>query len=327
MAPANEICYLFALDFLSLKLRVLMPIAPPRPKMPPLNALRAFEAAARLNSFSAAAEELCVTPAAVAQQIKSLETWTGKRLFKRNAKGVQLTPLGASVLPGFIGAFDAMAASVQTLRSQANPHEIRIAATPSIAQLWISPRLPALRRDIPDIALSITAMEEPPNLSREPFDLAVFYRPIQETSADVIIAVDTVFPVCAPDIADRLQSVSDLKDQTFLFDTTWKSDWETWLNEAQPDPTLLKSGPEFSLYSLALEECKNGAGVLIGHEALVRPFLKSGVLAAPYETTCQLPQALTIRSMKPAANGTPLKRVVDFLIEADFQEIRSIATP
>lgn len=291
-----------------------MPVAPPRPKMPPLNALRAFEAAARLNSFSAAADELCVTPAAVAQQIKSLEIWTGKKLFKRQAKGVQLTPLGANVLPGFIAAFDAMAQSVQVLRSLANPHEIRIAATPSIAQLWISPRLPALRAALPHMSISITAMEEPPNLAREPFDLAIFFRAHGEIAHDMIVSQDRVFPVCAPDIARKLQDPGDLLGQTFLYDTTWKTDWETWLAKAAPDRNLLKSGPEYSLFSLALEECKNGAGVLIGHEALVQPFLNTGTLAAPFQTEAELPSSLTIRSLKPLEGESPLYQVSEFLV-------------
>lgn len=291
-----------------------MPVAPPRPKMPPLNALKAFEAAARLTSFSAAAEELCVTPAAVAQQIKSLEAWTGEKLFKRNAQGVQLTPLGAKVLPGFIAAFDALAETVQALRTTANPQDIRIAATPSIAQLWVSPRLPALRAAMPELSVSITAMETTPNLAREPFDLAIFFQPQDNIGNDIIAAPDIIFPVCAPEVAQDLKAPGALTAQTLLFDTTWKSDWETWLDKAAPGQNLLKSGPEYSLYSLALEECKNGAGVLIGHETLVRQLLESGQLVAPFQTEVALPSALTVRSLKPLQDGSTLKQVTDFLI-------------
>ena len=121
----------------------IMTVSPPRPKGPPLNALRAFEAAARRGSFSAAADELCVTPGAVAQQVKSLEAWAGARLFLRHAQGVELTALGLDVLPGFVAAFDRLGEAAQALRSQAAPDTIGIAALPSIAQLWLSPRLPA----------------------------------------------------------------------------------------------------------------------------------------------------------------------------------------
>lgn len=291
-----------------------MAVAPPRPKMPPLNALKAFEAAARLSSFAAAADELCVTPAAVAQQIKSLEAWTGKKLFKRSAKGVHLTPLGATVLPGFIGAFDALAASVQAMRSLANPHEVRIAATPSIAQLWISPRLPSLRAAIPDLTLSITAMETPPNLAREPFDLAIFYCPGPTSPEGSVIGPDNIFPVCAPDVAASLKTVEDLAGLTFLNNSAWKTDWETWLSAAAPEKNLLKTGPEFSLYSLALEECKNGAGVLIGHDHLVQSELDRGTLVAPFSETVRLPLWLTLQPAAPLKAETPLRQAVEFLL-------------
>ena len=90
-----------------------MAVSSPRPKGPPLNALRAFEAAARLGSFSAAGHELCVTPGAVAQHIKSVEAWAGGRLFVRRAQGVALTALGAGILPAFVTAFDHLGEAVQ----------------------------------------------------------------------------------------------------------------------------------------------------------------------------------------------------------------------
>ena len=101
-----------------------MNISPPRPKGPPLNALRAFETAARRGSFTAAADELCVTPGAIAQHIKTLESWAGARLFIRQAHGVKLTTLGSDILPGFVSAFDQLGDAVQTLRARAEPHNI-----------------------------------------------------------------------------------------------------------------------------------------------------------------------------------------------------------
>ena len=246
-----------------------MPVSPPRPKMPPLNALRAFESAARLSSISAAADELCVTPAAVAQQVKSLEAWTGEKLFKRNAQGVELTPLGAGVLSDFRAAFDSLGAAVQKLRTSAAPFEISIAALPSIAQLWLSPCLPEIRAAMPEVSISVSALEQRPNLVREPFDLAIFYEDQGKSTNAIVAGQDTIFPVCSPTVAARLNTIGDLANEVFLHDSTWKDDWRTWLSHTSPDANLNKSGPEFSLYSLALEECRNGAGILIGHEGEV----------------------------------------------------------
>lgn len=294
-----------------------MSVAPPRPKMPPLNALRAFEAAARLNSISAAAAELCVTPAAVAQHVKSLEAWTGEKLFKRNAQGVELTSLGASVLTDFSTAFDTLGAAVQKLRVNAAPLEIRIAALPSVAQLWVSPRLPRIRKLMPNASISVSALEKPPCLIREPFDLAIFYRDQTDGGNTVAVTRDVIFPVCAPALAERLNTVGDLAHETFLHDSTWKEDWKIWLSNAAPNDSLNKSGPEFSLYSLAVEECKNGAGVLMGHEALVRPQLEAGHLVAPFNTEVVLPTNLTLTSINPPETGSALGEIIEMLLAGD----------
>lgn len=290
-----------------------MSVSPPRPKMPQLNSLRAFEAAARHNSIAAAAKELYVTPAAIAQQIKALEAWAGNRLFKRNAKGVELTPLGAGVLDDFSHAFDALAGAVQKLRVNANPKEVRIAALPSIAQLWVSPRLPAIRKAMPEVSISVTALEESPNLKREPYDVSIFYSDQPEGNDDEVIDQDVIFPVCSPSIAKRLRDVADLRHETLLHDSAWKDDWNTWLSVASPKQNLNKSGPEFSLYSLALEECKNSAGILIGHETLVRPLIDSGQLAAPFPISVKLPRFMTFETRVPVSCEVIFGAVVEML--------------
>lgn len=123
-----------------------------------MNALRAFEAAARLGGFLSAAEELCVTPGAVSQQIKTLELWTGASLFRRRSQGVELTDLGRDVAADFSAAFDAMGMATRALQNGAGRGKISIATLPSVAQLWLSPRLPTLRAAFPEIEISISAM-------------------------------------------------------------------------------------------------------------------------------------------------------------------------
>ena len=229
---------------------------------------------------------------------------------------MELTPLGAGVLSEFSDAFDSLASAVQKLRLNANPYEVRIAALPSIAQLWVSPRLPKIRKAMPEVVISVTAMETPPNLQREPFDLAIFYQNMDEPYSPAV-SQDSILPICSPAIAARLKTVSDLKNETFLHDTTWKNDWNTWLSVASPSQNLNKSGPEYSLYSLALEECKNGAGVLMGHELLVRPLIEAGTLAAPFETEVDLPECITFEISKAAESSLILKQVITML-EAEY---------
>jgi len=288
-------------------------IASPRPKGPPLNALRAFEVAARLGSFSAASEELCVTSGAIAQHIKSVEAWAGGRLFIRHAQGVELTALGASILPAFTAAFDHLGEAVQLLRTRADPSQIRIAALPSIAQLWLSPRLPAIRSVTQDITVSITAMESPPNLKREPFDLSVFFEDLPGDPAAVELCPDAIFPVCSPAIAAHLKQPSDLSNVTCLHDATWSGDWGRWLAAASPGHAIDTRGPVFSLYSLAIEEAKNGAGVLIGHEPLVQAELALGTLIAPFQTRVDTGRRLAIATVQPSGATTEINKIVDAL--------------
>jgi len=286
-----------------------MPVAPPKPKSLPLNALRAFEAAARLRSFVAAAGELGVTAGAVAAHIKGLETEIGAALFERQTRGVQLTTVAERLLPDFIAAFDALGAATQRLRTEAAPR-VHIAALPSIAQLWLSPRLPALRAAAPDIAISITAMERPPNLKRVPFDLSIFYRPVGEGQP---LDEDVIFPVCAPSLAATLREPADLSSATCLTDATWADDWAAWMKKAAPGPSFAPRGPLFSLYALAVTEAINGAGVLMGHEALIRDQLADGRLVAPFTTRVTLQRRLSIATVGTVRGRDAVARVVALL--------------
>lgn len=286
-----------------------MPVSPPKPKPLPLTALRAFEAAARLGGFAAAAQELGVSAGAVSAHIKALEEALDAPLFRRGAKGVELSPLGARTAADFTAAFDQLGQAVQTLRAEAAPRVVRIAALPAVAQLWLSPRLPALRAEAPELEISITAMEEVPNLKRMPFDLCLFYG----MDRGETVAGDVIFPVCAPELAARLSRPEDLQSVPCISDSAWRDDWTAWLAAAGPGAGLPLRGPEFSLFSLAVEECLNGAGVLIGHEALIARYLADGRLVAPFSARVDTARPLRMWSPRPLRPNTPAGRVAAWL--------------
>lgn len=288
-----------------------MAVSPPRPRDIALNSLRAFESAARLGGFAAAAAELGVTPGAVAAQVKSLEAELGAALFARGAKGVELTALGRRTLPQMVAAFDALAAAVQQLRAEAAPQVVHIATLPAIAQLWLSPRLPALREAAPDISISITAMEAPPNLKRAPYDLCLFFGDGAGRLMD-----DVIFPVCSPAVAAKLGRAQDLALVPCLSDATWAQDWEAWLAIAAPGLGLSPRGPVFSLYALAVEEAVNGAGVLMGHQALVARHLETGALVAPFDISLRLPRGLRLWAARAVTRGSAVEVVQRWLQRA-----------
>ena len=168
------------------------------------------------------------------------------------------------------------------MRIEAAPNQIHIAALPSVAQLWLSPKLPAIRTAAPEVTISVTALEHRPNMLREPFDLCIFFEDGPFEPDGIEIGRDVIFPVCAPSLLPRLKSPLDLMTVPCLHDSTWSDDWLIWLDEALPGERLDTRGPAFSLYSLAVEEARNGAGILIGHELLLRTDLDTGVLVAPF---------------------------------------------
>jgi LysR family glycine cleavage system transcriptional activator len=290
-----------------------MSVSPPRPKGPPLNALRAFEAAARLGGFANAAEELCVTPGAISQHIRALEAWIGADLFERRSQGVRLTALGAEAMPGFATAFDAMGAAVHGLRAAARHGTLHIAALPSVAQLWLSPRLPAVRTALPDLRISVSAIESPPNLARDLFDLSLFIRPPTGAPGERVLAPDLILPVCAPALAERLHSPADLAGETLLHDALWPEDWAHWAQEMLPEIRLPTTGPRYSLYAIALEEARHGAGVLMGHQSLVQAALADGSLVAPFDLAVPTGKALVLEHGTFAPPGADLLRVISFL--------------
>jgi LysR family glycine cleavage system transcriptional activator len=290
-----------------------MSVSPPRPKGPPLNALRAFESAARLGGFARAAEELSVTSGAISQHIKALEDWAGAPLFERRSQGVALTALGNLVAGHFSRAFDELGTAVRSLRTHTNQATINIAALPSVAQLWLSPRLPAIRAALTGHKISITALETPPNLYREMFDLSVFLSEPSGRETELILQSDVIFPVCAPEMAMRLKSPTDLLNETWLYDAAWLKDWNIWARQVDGKLVRPQTGPSFSLYAIALEEAKNGAGVLMGHEALVETALQKGDLVAPFSHKALSGKSLNLELAGEFSAASGLKQIVMML--------------
>lgn len=294
--------------------KLQMAVNPPRPRMPPLNALRAFEAAARHESFAKAADELGVTPAAVSHQVKALEAWLGSPLFVRHAQGLHLTDAGRSALPSFSTAFDALGLAVQELRISAPRPQVSVAALPSIAQLWLAPRLPALRAAHPALRPSIHALEEPPDFRREPFDLAIFLTR-SGAGRSFKLCDDVIFPVCAPALARQLKTPAELSSQFLLWDTTWTEDWSLWFEVAGVKGPSIETGSEFSLYSMAVQAAVDGAGVLMGHEALVSRALAAGSLVAPFPEL-RVPTGRALSILAPDRPPAPAAAMIDWLLGA-----------
>ncbi|HDS1733739.1 LysR family transcriptional regulator [Pseudomonas sp. BP8] len=285
-----------------------MPLDSPLRHSLQLNALRAFEASARLGGFARAAKELKLTPGAIAALVKALEREYGAALFERYAKGVRLTPLGETLKAQFTEAFDAVEEAARTLRRLAAPQRVHIVTSPALAQLWLGPRLPRLTELLAPIEISVTAVDEPPNLKRSPFDLCLFYTPALERGQRRL-ADEALIPVCAPALASQLKAPEDLLGVRCIADVVW-NDWEVWTGAVMPERPFIAGGPGFSLYSIAVQQALLAAGVLIGRRSLVQRYLDSGELVAPID--CSVPLGMSIAAWTlPVARGNRVVAAVE----------------
>ncbi|MGF1503176.1 MAG: transcriptional regulator GcvA [Paracoccaceae bacterium] len=260
-------------------------------RLPPLNALRAFEAAARHQSFKRAAEELNVTPAAISQQIRSLEDHLGTPLFERLTRALRLTEAGRAGLGALTDGFDRLAEGVEAIRADAQPGVITVSVAPSFASKWLVPRLDRLREAEPDLDIRIDATDTPADFHGDGVDLAIRYGRGRYPGLEVERLLDEVsFPVASPALVTGdppLRTPSDLASHTLLH-VVWTMEqdaapnWRMWLKAAGVRGVDGTRGPRFSVDSLALGAAIAGQGVALSGRALAAEDLEAGRLVRPF---------------------------------------------
>jgi LysR family transcriptional regulator, glycine cleavage system transcriptional activator len=259
--------------------------------LPPLNALRAFEAAARHLSFTMAAAELNVTPAAVSHQVKALEESTGAPLFKRLTRALALTARGKAALPALSEGFDMLAEAASHLRDRNEQDVFTITTAPSFAAKWLVPRLDDFQEKNPGIKVRIDASMTLVDLRRDGIDVAIRYgRGVYPGHQAERLFEEEIFPVCSPKLA--LKNPEDLVHQTLLHvgfatDSQTYPDWRMWLKSAGISGVDWRKGPEFSLENMAVQAALEGHGVALVNTSLVRDDLASGALVRPFELGIQ----------------------------------------
>ena len=258
-------------------------------RLPPLNAIRAFEAAARLGGFVKAAGELNVTPAAVSHQVKSLEAHLGVRLFNRQPRGLELTTAGLELLPDVTRGFAHFSRAVGALSGGQLAGRLTINAAPSLAALWLVPRLGSFNQAFPDIKVRILADEVAPDLNLGKVDIRIPYGTGRFPGfKSRLLMRDDVFPVCSPSLLNNrpLRRFSDLRDHILLHDIDTDVDepnmtWARWLRDAGLNLEVPAGHVEFGNSVLLTEAAVRGQGVALGRTALVRDHLETGRLVRP----------------------------------------------
>ena len=263
--------------------------------LPPLNALKVFEAAARHLSFTKAADELHVTPGAVSQQIKALEDYIGGRLFRRTKRALLLTDSAQASLPILREAFDKLQEASRILTARGDSKRLTVSVAPSLAAKWLVPRLDRFHERMPEVEVWISADMEVVDFAVDDIDLAIRYGggryPGLETE---LLMEESILPVCSPRLlqgAHPLRSPHDLAFHPLLHDGSPDQDdmantsWAMWLKAAGVGDIDAKRGAKFNQSSLVIEAAVAGKGVALAKQTIALADLEAGRLVAPFDLT------------------------------------------
>ena len=250
--------------------------------LPPLRALVAFESVARLGSIGAAARELCVTQAAVSQQLKSLEAFLGTTLFERSQKGVKLTSAAQQYQPIVSGSLTHLKLQTQTLFGEKESDVLSLRVNHTLCHNWLLPRLPLFYQKYPFIRLDIQLVDWPSTTPCQNVDIELTNGKVDsEDCHSERLFQEHWQLVCSPEFKQHYQHQLDAKDFSQLPAVQvkgYQENWLQWLSHNQFDVTLPKVQLEISNSLHALEAVKQGIGVLLVRSLAVSELLKNGDL-------------------------------------------------
>lgn len=290
-------------------------------RLPPLNALRAFESAARLLSFTKAADELAVTQGAVSHQVKTLEEWAGIPLFRRDGRGPVLTEAAAKFLPAVTAALDQLALASRKLQA-VDPGQgwLTVAMMPSFAAKWLVPRLSEFRAKHPTIDVWIATFEPQLGALSADVDVAIRYGKGDWPGLTAVkFLTEELFPVCAPEFASRLKEPADLAKVTLLHDEM-REDWRMWFELAGVADVDASRGPGFDDSGLLIQAAVEGLGVALGRSALVADDLLDGRLIRPFRQALQAESAFYLVYPPGAESAPKIAAFRDWLIKSATEE-------
>jgi LysR family glycine cleavage system transcriptional activator len=305
-----------------------------RRRLPPLNALRAFEAAARHLNFSRAADELSVTPGAVSQQIQNLEDYVGAALFRRTPRGLLLTDSAQMALPALREAFDRLAEAASLLTAAVDGRRLTITAAPSFAAKWLVPRLGRFEAAHPQVDVWLSADMDLVDFGAGDVDLAIRYGAGPYPGLDAIrLMNETVIPVMSPELnaANPIASPADLARHVLLHDGSPDADdscpdWMMWLAARGVRGVDGNRGPRFNQSSLVIEAAVGGRGVALAKRTLAQDDLDAGRLIVPMPITTEVDFAYYVVHPKAKGRLPQVKAFVSWILAEAAAHDAALAT-
>ncbi len=263
-------------------------------RIPPLNPLHVFEAAARLGSFTKAAEELNVTQSAVSRQVAVLEGYLKLRLFRRERYGITLTPIGKAYREEVAPAFSQIAAATERLLHAGRVEPLRLRCYNIFALKWLIPRLPRFQADHPGIEVRLSTSVALVDFAQDELDLAIQFGDGSWPGLEARKLIpDVLQPVCSPKLLRRRQaprSIEDLRHQRLLHTRFRRNDWRDWL-AAVGGPDIADTGTEFPGSLLAYQAAAEGLGIAMGQVRLLALDIAAGSLVPLFDRPVERPLA------------------------------------
>ena len=251
-------------------------------RLPPMNTLRLFEAAARLGSFKQAAEEVHVTPSAVSHGLRTLEHWLGAELFHRDTRGLTLTPAGQSYAVEVNRALTILASATESFPGRKATGSLSVSVAPTFANRWLLPRLPKFTERYPDISITIDTARRHVDFLTEGFDLAIRMSSAPRSSeAWTELVAEAFVPVCSPQLLRKAgcdDEIAFLKRMPLIHVTAAGEDWATWFEAKGLPPTTGGRTIKVDTIQLAAEAAIQGLGVAVGRKPVMDGYIADGHL-------------------------------------------------
>lgn len=286
-------------------------------QLPSMNALRAFEAAARHLSFTKAAQELFVTQAAVSHQIKHLEAQLGTPLFRRLNRQLRLTEAGQTLLPPISEALDLMATGVERLHRDQQEGTLSVSTLESIAATWLVPRLANFRAHHPEIDLSLEISDHLVDFDRDNVDMALRYgKGGWANCGGTKLADEDIFPVLAPSLIEKgppLKRPRDLLKFPLISEDLAET-WEHWFAAAGVPNAKVPGGTFLPHSNLVMQAVMAGEGVALGRSFLITPEIKSGRLVRPFDIAVPASNSYYVAYPDGAEKQPKIKAFVDWIV-------------
>jgi len=298
-------------------------------RLPPLNALRAFESAARSESFTRAAEELCVTQAAVSQQVKALEATLGIKLFNRERQRLVITSAGREYLAVIRDALDRIAVGTERVVQRQSSGKLTVSTSPDFAAKWLVYRLSRFAEAYPGIELRVFATMQHVDFVREEIDLAVRHGDGTWVGLDAArLCSERLFPVRSPKLVsgrNRLVKPSDIIRFPILHLEDSKA-WSRWFDAAGVTDADVSHGPVFNRASMLIDAAVDGQGVALARTTLAAWDLINGRLVRPFAISLRVSNAYWIVCPKATTTLPKIVTVRDWLLAEAADDLRRLKT-